>query len=441
VSGTTHSESQLVVGLIGGSHFVHHMYFMLLPPIFSDLTRELGVSLPAVGLAASLVGAIVVAGQLPFGYLSDTRSRSLVLAISLVCGAAGAGLIATASTYPLLLAGAALMGVGLAAHHPAHYPLLSAATSPETRGRAFSIHGFTGALGFAAPPAVVGAASSLGLDWRLAVGAIAVFGGLYAVGALATVRTAVPRAITHGPDAGENGTDAAGDSPDPLTVRSLPSRLAAGLRSLASSRAILLLTFLWFLTSIANWGIQTYTKELLTAGYAVPDGTANLLVSAMLVTGALFILVGGWLSDRYSAQAVLIGGFGALIVMTLALAWGSLPRVVVFALTVFFIASVKVGRPALSKLGDALSQREDLGKNFGLLTIGISGGGAVAPYLYGVIITETTVRFAFATIAVVGVAAIAMTFVVVSVSDRAIAASDADSARDDTVEADASAED
>jgi hypothetical protein len=118
---------------------------------------------------------------------------------------------------------------------------------------------------------------------------------------------------------------------------------------------------------------------------------------------------------------VILGGFCALIAMTLALAWGELPRLAVFGLVVIFISSVKVGRPALSKLGDALSADEDLGKNFGLLTIGISGGGAVAPYVYGVVISATNVRFAFATIAAVGVLAIAMTFVVVGVSDRSVA--------------------
>ena len=413
------SEGGLVVGLIGGSHFVQHMYFMLLPPIFGPLQSDLNVGLPAVGLAASLVGAVIVSLQLPFGYLSDTRGRTPVLAFSLVVGAVGAGLIATAQTYAWLLVGALVMGVGLAGHHPAHYPLLSAATDSGNRGRAFSVHGFTGALGFAAPPAVVGVAVALGLDWRYGTGAIAVVGALYAVYCMGRFR-GVSREVTHGPDAGTDTGAAETDDSDPLTLRSLPSRVAGGLRSLASSTGIVLLTVLWFLTSMANWGIQTYTNELLVAGYAVPEGTANLVVSAMLAVGAFAILLGGELSDRYSAQSVILGGFGALIVMTLALAWGQLPRPVVFGLTVVFISSVKVGRPALSKLGDALSAEEDLGKNFGLLTIGISGGGAVAPYVYGVVISATNVRFAFATIAAVGVLAIAMTFVVVGVSDRSL---------------------
>jgi len=406
------SEGGRVVGLIGGSHFVNHMYFMLLPPVFGPLQSDLNVGLPAVGLAASLVGAIIVALQLPFGYLSDTRGRTPVLGVSLALGAVGAGLIATAQTYPWLLGGAFVMGVGLAGHHPAHYPLLSAATDAGNRGRAFSVHGFTGALGFAAPPAIVGATTAVGLNWRYGTGAIAVGGGLYAVFCMARFR-GVSREVTHGPDTASDR--------DPLTAGSLPSRVTGGLRSLAASTGIVLLTVLWFFTSMANWGIQTYTNELLVAGYEVPEGTANLLVSAMLVVGALAILLGGELSDRYSAQSVILGGFCALIAMTLALAWGELPRLVVFGLVVIFISSVKVGRPALSKLGDALSADEDLGKNFGLLTIGISGGGAVAPYVYGVVISATNVRFAFATIAAVGVLAIAMTFVVVGVSDRSLA--------------------
>jgi len=409
---TLRSEETLVVGLVGGSHFVNHAYFMLLPPIFGALRTDLGVELAAVGLAASLVGAVVVALQLPFGYLSDTRGRTPVLAASLGLGTVGAAMIATARTYPWLLAGAFVMGVGLGGHHSAHYPLLAAATDSHTRGRAFSVHGFTGALGFALPPAVVGGAAALGLGWRVATGSIAVAGGLYAVGCVFAFRRYVPRAVTHGSADG-------GEKRDPLTVGTLPGRILDGARSFRVSTAILLLTLLWFLASLASWGIQTYTAELLSAGYGVPAGTANLLVSVMLVVGALAILAGGWLSDRASARAVVLGGFGALVPLTLALASGALPRGVVFGIVVVFIATVKVGRPALSKLGDNLSEREDLGKNFGLLTVGISGGAAVAPYVYGVVIQQAGVRMAFATIAVVGLVAIALTFVVVTTADDA----------------------
>ncbi|MFW6435814.1 MAG: MFS transporter, partial [Halovenus sp.] len=265
---STDSTGALVISLIGGSHFVNHTYFMLLPPIFGALQAELGISTAQSGLALGVVGFVVVALQLPFGYVSDAHSRSLVLGISLVVGAIGAALTATVQSYPWLLVAAVVTGVGIAGHHPAHYPMLSAATDPDARGRAYSIHGFTGALGYAFPPAVVGAATALGLGWRIGIAAVAALGTLYAVGCLLTIRRRVPRTVTHAPGSRARG----GDSPENSGgLAGMPRRILGGLRSTFSATAILLLTLLWFLVMVALWGMQAYTAPLLTTEYGVAE--------------------------------------------------------------------------------------------------------------------------------------------------------------------------
>ncbi|MEF8882487.1 MAG: MFS transporter [Halapricum sp.] len=412
------STAALVISLIGGSHFVNHMYFMLLPPIFGALQADLGITTGQSGLALGVVGFVVVALQLPLGYLSDAHSRTLVLGISLTFGALGAALTAATQGFASLLVAAVVTGIGLGGHHPSHYPMLAAATDPDARGRAFSIHGFTGALGFAVPPAIVGALTWLSgpsgrvgpvADWRAAIGLIAVIGALYAAGCLWIVRRRIPSSVTTAP-----GTT----TPDRPSMQSLPSRFVSGLVSILSARAIVLLTVLWFLTSMANWGVQAYTQPLLTAGYGIPAGTANLLVSAMLTIGAVAILAGGWLSDRYGARAVILGGFGGLIAIAGALASGLLPIAAALGVTLLMASTIKAGRPALSKLGDRLSARDDLGKNFGLLTVGISGGGAVAPPVFGRLTDIGSIQIVFGSIAAIGVVAFLFTFVVLAVGDR-----------------------
>ena len=420
---STNSTSTLVVSLIGGSHFVNHAYFMLLPPVFGPLQSELGISTAQSGLALGLVGFVVVALQLPFGYLSDAYSRRAVLAISLTVGAVGAALTATAQSYPWLLAAATVTGVGIAGHHPAHYPMLSAATEPSARGRAYSIHGFTGALGFAAPPAVVGVVSSAAVpgDWRAAIALLAVLGGLYAIGCLWLVVTRLPRSVTHAP-----GSRSGAPREKRRPLRTLPRRALAGVRSTLSATAIVLLTLLWFLVSMVVWGIQAYTAPLLTDGYGVDASTANLLVSAMLVVGAVAILGGGWLTDRYGPRNTVLGGLAGVTVVAVVLASAVLPIVLALGVTLVFAATIKAARPALSTLGDALSTRDDLGKNFGLLTIGISGGGAVAPPVFGALSEATSIRTVFWAMAAIGVVAFAFTFVVLAIGDASVAhASDA----------------
>ena len=61
MSGRFASTSTRVVALVGGSHFVHHTYFMLLPPIFLPLRTDLGLTDPQLGLALGTLGLVVTA--------------------------------------------------------------------------------------------------------------------------------------------------------------------------------------------------------------------------------------------------------------------------------------------------------------------------------------------------------------------------------------------
>lgn len=403
-------QSRLVVGLVGGSHLLNHAYFMLLPPIFGPLRAELGLTDAQLGVALGVIGVVVTALQLPFGSLSDSRGRTPVLAISLTFGALGALLTATAQSYVWLLAASVVVGIGIAGHHPAHYPLIGAVTTPDTRGRAYSVHGFTGVLGFAAPPAIVAAAATAGVDWRLAIGAIAAGGSVYGVACLLAFASYVDREVTH-PSGDENRSKRSAAS-----NRSLAVRIRRELRSLLASRSIVALTVLWLLTSTAGWGVKQYTATLLSAGYKLSDATANATVSAMLVVGAVLIFGGGWLTDRYAAGPVLIGGYAALVVVASLLAVGALPTIGALALVLVLSATVDASRPARAALADAFSTDDTAGKNFGLLTIGISGGAAVAPPVFSVFLGRFGVNAVFWAIGGVGVVAIGLTVVVLSVA-------------------------
>ncbi|SFG08572.1 Predicted arabinose efflux permease, MFS family [Halopelagius inordinatus] len=381
----SHDQGRRVVALVSGSHFVNHAYLVVLAPLVGVLASEFGVGIGAIGLAIGVQNAVVLSLQLPFGYVSDTRSRTLVLAISLVVGTAGVAATALAPSYEWLLAAQVLLGVGIAGHHPAHYPLLAVASSDATRGRAYSAHAFGGSVGFAAPYAVVAATSALSLSWRVAVGVVAAVGALYTVVSLALFRGVGDEITRPAPEDRET---------ERPTLRSVPGRVAGVCRALVSSRGILGLTVLAFLTSAAAWCIRTYTPELLTAGYGVDGGTANLLVSAMLVVGAGLIIFGGSLTDRVGPPTVVYGGYAALAVIAATLATLSLP-LAALALVLPFSGTISLSRPARSTLADRFSARSDLGKNFALVTIGISLGGTVAPPAFGYLIDLSGVAAAF----------------------------------------------
>ncbi|MEF8831373.1 MAG: MFS transporter [Halobacteriales archaeon] len=403
-------EAGLVVGLVGGSHFVNHMYLVVLPPLFGFLAADFPVGVGMLGLAVGVQGAVNTAVQLPFGYVADAYSRTAVLAVSLVVGAVGAVLTALAPSFEWLLAAQVVLGVGTGAHHPAHYPLLSATTGPDRRGRVFSIHGFTGALGFGAPPAITAAAVGLGGGWREAVWVVAVIGTLYAVGALWLVR-GVSDGVRHPPSG--NGT------PEAAAGRSLVRRAGAAIADVVTAPAMLSLAALAFAASAASWGVRSYAVLLLTGSYGMGDGTANVVATAMFVTGAVAILVGGVLSDRYGAAPVLLGGFGALTVLAAAVGTALLPALAAAAVTVLLYSGVSVSRPARSKLTDGLAGRGDVGKSFALITVGISLGGAVAPPAFGWLIERSTPEAAFLGVAALSLGAVALTVATLRLGDAA----------------------
>lgn len=401
------SQSRRVVSLVGGSHVVNHAYFMLLPPIFGPLKTELGLTDAQLGIALGTVGVVVTALQLPLGSVSDSRGRTPVLAFSLFFGALGAILTATAQNFTWLLVASVVTGLGIAGHHPAHYPLISAATTQSSRGRAYSIHGFTGTVGFAAPPAIVALFSTLGLDWRLAIGSIAGLGALYGVAAIWMLDRHVDDEITRS------------QATQSIAGESLGTRVRRELRTVLASPPIVALTVLWFVTSMAGFGIKQYTAVLLSTEYPIPEATANLAVSAMLVTGAVLIFGGGWLTDRISPGPVLFAGYVALIVVAGTLAVGVLPTLGALALVLFLSATIDASRPARATLADLLSTDDSVGKNFGLLTIGISGGAAVAPPVLGLVVERAGVEAAFWVIAGLGAVAIVLTGVVFAVAETA----------------------
>lgn len=411
-------DSALVVSLVSLSHLVNHTYLVLLPPAFALIGPDLQATTAELGLAVGVLGAVVTVLQLPLGHVSDTYSRTLVLGLSLTFGAAGAALAAWAPTYEWLLAAQIVMGVGVAGHHPAHYPLLSAATADRFRGRAYSVHGFAGALGLAIPFAVVPAVVAVGGTWRDAFALVAVAGGLFAVACLLAFR-AVSRDVTHPPD------------PEPLPnprdagvrPRSIPatlgsglaraaSRLRSGARTIAESPAVAVLTLLWFVNSVAAWVVRTYTPTLLTDAYGLAPPGASLAGSAMIAVGAVLMLAGGWLTDVTAPLPVMALGYLALVPLSAVLAAGTLPVVAAVGLVLGLAATLDVSRPARSTLTDRVSDRADVGRNFALVTVGIGAGGAVAPPLFGWVIAVAGVGAAFYGVTALAVVSLALAFAV-----------------------------
>jgi MFS family permease len=408
------AETKLVVGLIGGSEFVNHAYLVLFPPILGILATDFEVSLGMLGLAMGVQGVTNTVFQLPFGYLSDNYDRQFALALSLALSTGSVFVIALAPSFEILLLGQALLGIGVAGHHPVHFPLLAAATPENLRGRAFSIRGFLGSLGFAAPPTVVtGVIAVPGLTWRHAVGLIGAFGAIYAAITLLVFWRYVDDEITTPDGTGSAAVDGTGSAT--TDERSMIVRIRSELRAIVAAPAIVALGVLALASSIAGWGVTTYVVVLLQDGYGVGLNLANLTLTGMFVAGAVMVLVGGDLSDRYAAGPVILSSYAGVAVLVALLASFVVSPILAILVALILGGVRSIGGPARSKLADVLSSRSDLGRNFAIITVGTMSGSAIAPPVFGALIERAGLRVTFLVVAAVALVALLITLAILRV--------------------------
>lgn len=400
-------ETALVVGLVGGAEFVNHTYLVLFPPILGILSEEFGVSLAMLGLAMGVQGATNTAFQLPFGYLSDNYDRRIALGLSMALSTGSVFLVAFAPSFEVLLLGQALLGIGVAGHHPVHFPLLADATPEHLRARSFSVRGFLGTLGFGAVPvAFAGLLGLSGVTWRHAVALVGLFGAAYTALTLACFQRYVSEDVTAPRDDAAAPTR---DSPDDLP---LGERVRREARAILASPGVLGLAVLALVASTASWGLTSYAVVLLENGYGLALDAANLTLSAMFGVGAVMVLVGGDFSDRFSPGPILVGSYSVVVVFVGLLASLAIPALAAVACLLVVGGVRTLAGPARSKLADRLSARSDLGRNFAIITVGIMAGNAVAPPLFGALIERSGLRVAFATIAAISVLAVLVTLFV-----------------------------
>lgn len=407
--GRVSSESKLVIAVVSGSEFINHTYLVLLPPILGLLAGDFGVSLALLGVAIGARGAATAAFQLPFGYVSDRYDRTIGLGLSLGLGGLGALLTAIAPTFGVLVVAQILLGIGVAGHHPSHFPLLSEAVEPEFRGRVFSIRAFAGALGFATPPIVVTAVLALpGTSWRHAVGLMGLAGLAYGLLAIGLFRRYVGRSVTR-PDPAEIPERGAGAT--------VADRILTELRGIASMRAVLALGFLTLVSATAVNGFRTYIVVHLTDGYGLALASANLTLTALFVASAILILVGGSLADRLPAGRVLVAVYAGAGLLTALVASLVIPAALA-ALVVVAVGGVHgIAGPARSKLVDRFAPTGAVGQSFAVMTVGMMLGGTVAPPVFGYLIDTVGLRGAFLTLAGVTFVALVTAYAVTRVYD------------------------
>src|SRR5262252_6356768 len=277
-----------VISLVGFAHGTSHFFHLMLPSLFPWLMRDFGLNFTQAG---SLTSAFFVAsgiGQALAGFAVDRFGARRVLFSGIGMFALAAAVLGSANSYAMLFAAAVAAGIGNSVFHPADYTVLNRRVSSLRLGYAFSAHGLSGNLGWAAGPVfMTSIAASVG--WRPAAFAA----GAVAAGALTLL--AVRRgALASAAERHERG---AGDSDRPN---------GAPLAFLSSSAVWM--CFLFFLVTVMAFGaLQNFGPAIVQNVYGVSLRAGASALTLYLLGGAAGIALGGFIASRSQHDRVIAG--------------------------------------------------------------------------------------------------------------------------------------
>jgi MFS family permease len=352
-----------VMGLVGLAHFTSHFCQLALPPLFPLLREAFGVSYVALGLVMTTFYAASGIGQAACGFLVDRWGARRILLTGAGLLALGVALAGTAGSYEMLLAIALVAGLGNAVYHPADFAILNASVDARRVGRAFGIHTLSGALGFAAAPAIIVALADL-VGWRWAL----ILAGV-AAGAVALLLSRQLHLVR------DHRVRAHAAFPAP--------GFAADVRLLLVGPIVA--AFAYFaLLATAQVGLQTFSVTAIIQLYDAPLVLASGALTGFLLGNAGGTLAGGLLADRTRRHDVV-----AVSGLLLSAACTALAGIGVWSSTLLTAIMVGAGfcmgitSPSRDMLVRAAAPPGSVGKVYGFVYSGLDVGSLLTPLIFG----------------------------------------------------------
>ncbi|HUP96787.1 MAG TPA: MFS transporter [Usitatibacter sp.] len=356
-----------VISLVGFAHGSSHFYHFVLPPLFPYLMQEFGLSFTQVGALMTTFFVVSGLGQAIAGFVVDRIGSLKVLCGGLALLALFGFVIGAAPNYGMLFVGAAVAGLGNSVFHPADFTLLNRRVSTPRLGHAFSVHGLSGSLGWAAAPVFVLAIAQTS-GWRVAASSASIV----AVVALALIL--LNRRVLD--DAQLGAVEA-------------PKRTGGSLAFLALP--VVWMCFAFFMLAVmAFGGLQNFAPPIFERAYGVTLAFATTGLTAYLLGNAAGTATGGFFASKGEHQDRLVAvALGSAALCAIALASGLVPAwsiVGIMGLMGFGAGfsgpsrDILVRRAATSTFGSSA-----YGRIYGFVYSGIDTGLAIAPIVFGVL--------------------------------------------------------
>ena len=348
------STAGLVV--VCASHWISHFHRFVLPLLFPFLKDQFGVGYVELGLGITVFSIVSGLTQAPVGFVVDRFGAKMILVCGICVGSASFIFLGFHLTYPSFLVCAAVAGLANSVYHPGDYAILTSVVDERRMGRAFSIHTFAGFLGGAVAPALM----------LLLVSTFTMRGALIAAGLMGFAAALAVLLVPVRPRPTAAKADGAQGSTSVWTP------------------AILTLTLLFTMISLASAGISQFSIVAFMGGRGISFETANIALTAYLSMSAGGVLVGGYLADRthrHDLVATINYGLNGVVLLCVAVfPMAPLVLIMVMGFAGFLSGSITASRDMMVRKAAPAGA---IGRAFGIVSTGFNIGGIIGPLLYG----------------------------------------------------------
>jgi MFS transporter, FSR family, fosmidomycin resistance protein len=355
-----------VMGLVGLAHCISHFSQLLLPPLFPWLKDAFHASYSELGLLLTVFFVVSCSVQALSGFVVDRFGPRPILFGGIVLLAAAAFGFAASTSYAMLMAFAAVAGVGNGVFHPVDYTLLNRKIHASRLGHAFSVHGITGSLGWALAPAML-VPIALAFSWRVALASAGVLAlVVLVVLILNRARLSVEMTSAASPKAGK----ARGAASASFGFLAIP--------------AVWMCFGFFFLYAVVLGGIQAFAPEAARLLHAVPTRWAAMCLTFYMVASAGGMVIGGFLaSDPSRCEKIVAIGFSIAAAIALTLGYAPLAPFAVPVLFAMMGVAAGMAGPSRDLIVKRAAPDNATGRVYGVVYSGLDIGQAFAPLVFG----------------------------------------------------------
>jgi MFS transporter, FSR family, fosmidomycin resistance protein len=360
-----------VISLISLAHGSSHFFHLILPPMFPWLKNEFALNYAELGLLMSIFFVVSCMVQASSGFLVDRIGARPVLLTGVSLLALAALIYSQSNGYVMLVLGAIIAGFGNGIFHPVDYTLINHKISPSNLPYAYSMHGLTGYLGWAAAPVFMVGIAQVS-DWRIAF----LSASLLEVMILLILWLNRDQLIDNVKERHERGQE--------TNISSKSNANQEGAFAFLKLKSVWLCWIFFFFSMASTSSLQSFSPSALFKIYDLSMNVGNYYLTLLALGSAVGVLVGGYLAAKLHLPEWIVSGFLSFtIVICLLLGTGIISLEVIpiaFCALGFGYGVVSPSRDLLVKLA---TPKSVAGRVYGIVYSGIDLGAAVGPFVFG----------------------------------------------------------